>query len=205
MPLKPAGQPLVRSVQVVTNNKGRIDMSEFKYQHGLSIMRAQPFHIGHQRILNQMLQDCRFVTIILGSTQEYGTSRNPFDFDTRRKMIENIYPPKQFETKLQIFGLYDINNTAQWPHFVLDFLAKHLPKYPRPDAYYAGSEYDAHWFESEIENICLVDRNDENFTFVSATMVREMIKFHDHRWKDFVPAQNHQLIEDFIIRQKGVL
>ena len=60
-------------------------MSEYKYKHGLSIMRAQPFHIGHDKIIKQMLRDCERVTIILGSIQEQGTERNPLNYTTRKK------------------------------------------------------------------------------------------------------------------------
>ena len=37
-------------------------MSEFKYKHGLSIMRAQPFHIGHAKMIDKMLRECEQVT-----------------------------------------------------------------------------------------------------------------------------------------------
>lgn len=62
-------------------------MSEYKYQHGLSIMRAQPFHIGHQKLVDRMLKECERVTIVLGSIQEQGTARNPLNYTTRKKMI----------------------------------------------------------------------------------------------------------------------
>ena len=66
-------------------------MSAYKYKHGLCVMRAQPFHIGHQKIIDKMLQECELVTIALGSIQESHTERNPFDYSTRRQMIENVY------------------------------------------------------------------------------------------------------------------
>lgn len=65
--------------------KGVFFMSEYKYQHGLSIMRAQPFHIGHARLIDRMLRECEKVTIILGSIQEQGTERNPLNYTTRKK------------------------------------------------------------------------------------------------------------------------
>ena len=36
-------------------------MSDFKYKHGLTIMRAQPFHIGHALLIDRMLKDCERV------------------------------------------------------------------------------------------------------------------------------------------------
>ena len=69
-------------------------MSEYKYVHGLCIMRAQPFHIGHQKLIDKMLRECERVTVVLGSIQEQGTSRNPLNYTTRKKMIQNIYRSK---------------------------------------------------------------------------------------------------------------
>ena len=97
-------------------------MSKFKYKHGLCIMRAQPFHIGHQKIIDQMLNECERVTIALGSIQEQGTERNPFNYTTRKKMIQNIYRSHPRYDLLKIIGLFDINNPAEWGEFVLDFL-----------------------------------------------------------------------------------
>ena len=49
-----------------------------QYRHGLAVMRAQPLHIGHEKVIRDMLAKCGKVTIILGSIQEQGTARNPF-------------------------------------------------------------------------------------------------------------------------------
>ena len=97
-------------------------MSNFKYKHGLSIMRAQPFHIGHQKLVDRMLRECERVTIILGSIQEQGTARNPLNYTTRKKMIQNIYRLKNEYERLKIVGLFDINNPAEWGEYVLDFI-----------------------------------------------------------------------------------
>ena len=69
-------------------------MEKFKYTHGLCIMRAQPFHIGHQKLIDKMLRECERVTVGLGSIQEQGTARNPLNYTTRKKMIQNIYRSK---------------------------------------------------------------------------------------------------------------
>lgn len=44
-----------------------------QYRHGLAVMRAQPLHIGHEKVIRDMLAKCGKVTIILGSIQEQGT------------------------------------------------------------------------------------------------------------------------------------
>ena len=180
-------------------------MSNFKYVHGLSIMRAQPFHIGHQKIIDRMLNECERVTIVLGSIQEHGTDRNPLNYTTRKKMIQNIYRNKPEYDRLKIIGLFDINNPAEWGEYVLDFLNESFPDLIKPDVYYAGSSSDAHWFKECFANIELVDRTDPSFPFVTGTMVRDMIKFGDNRWKNFIAAENHHLIEENFNKKKGII
>ena len=89
-------------------------MSNFKYIHGLTIMRAQPFHIGHQKLIDKMLEECDKVCVVLGSIQEQGTERNPLNYTTRKKMIQNIYRTKPEYERLKVVGLFDINNPAEW-------------------------------------------------------------------------------------------
>lgn len=180
-------------------------MSNYKYKHGLTIMRAQPFHIGHQKLIDQMLADCERVTVALGSIQEQGTERNPFNYTTRKKMIQNVYRDKPEYDRLKIIGLFDINNPAEWGSFVLDFLKESFADIPLPDAYYAGSQYDAHWFKGHIKNICLVDRTDPSFPFVSASMVRDMLKFGDARWKNFIAPSNQHILEEYFNKKKGII
>ncbi|MBR1605798.1 MAG: adenylyltransferase/cytidyltransferase family protein [Alphaproteobacteria bacterium] len=180
-------------------------MSDFKYKHGLVVMRAQPFHIGHQKLVDRMLTECERVTVILGSIQEQGTDRNPLNYTTRKKMIQNIYRDKLEYERLKIIGLFDINNPAEWGKFVLDFIKESFPDLPTPDVYYAGSSYDAHWFKACVPHIELVDRTDQNFPFVSGTMVRDMIRYGDIRWKNFINPTNHHIIEEHFNKKKGII
>jgi len=172
-------------------------MSQYKFKHGLAVMRAQPFHIGHQRLVNQMLKECELVTIILGSIQEKETKRNPFDYDTRKQMIQNIYQKTEDYHRLTITGLSDINDSSKWGNFVIQFLKQNFPDLPYPDAYYAGAEYDSNWFDGIIKNICVVDRTDKNFPLITATMVREMLKIGDPCWKNFIDPINHHIVEEY--------
>ncbi len=80
-----------------------------------------------------------------------------------------------------------------------------LPQLGRPDVYYAGSEYDAHWFKNAFDHIEIEDRTDPDFPFVTGTMVRDMVKFGDKRWKNFIHPENHQLVEDHFYKKKGII
>ena len=175
----------------------------YKYRHGIVVMRAQPLHIGHEKIICNMLKDCEKATVILGSIQEQGTERNPFSYTERKQMIQNVF--NEEEKRLKIIGLFDINNPTEWAKFVLDFMKETMPGRGQPDVYYAGSDYDAHWFGGVFENIEIINRVDYDFPYVSGSMVRDMIKIGDRRWKDFISPCNYDYIENFSKRKKGIV
>ncbi len=175
---------------------------EQKYEAGLAVMRAQPLHIGHIKLINRMLDECKKVIILLGSVQEQGTERNPYPYVLRKKMIQTVYKDNP---QITVLGMFDINNPSQWAEFVLDFLQESLPDHPRPEVYYAGSEYDAQWFRKVFKHIVIENRIDYKFPYVSGSMVRDMIKIGDKRWKNFVPQEIHAMIEEYKPSQKGVI
>ena len=73
-------------------------------------MRGQPLHNGHISLINLMLEECSNPNIVLGSIQESRTERNPFTFEERKQMIQNIY-----KDKINIYGVEDIpNNNELW-------------------------------------------------------------------------------------------
>ena len=172
-------------------------MSEFKYKHGLCVMRAQPFHIGHQKLIDKMLSECKCVTIVLGSIQEAGTEHNPFDYETRKTMITNVYEKSEAFQRLHICGLADINRPNEWGKYVLQCVKDKYQTEDTPDVYYAGSIADALCFKFCCKCVEIVDRNDPSSPLVSGTMLREMMRFNDARWKNFVPVENNNLIEKY--------
>lgn len=175
------------------------------YKHGIVVMRAQPMHIGHERVIKDMLQKCEKATVILGSIQEQGTERNPFSYTERKQMILNVFDKEAEAKRLKVIGLFDIKNPTEWGNFVIDFMKETFPDLPKPDVYYAGSDYDAQWFRPLFENIEIINRVDYSFPYVSGSMVRDMITIGDLRWRDFVPAANHTVVETYQTNQKGIV
>lgn len=179
-------------------------MEKKKFKSGLAVMRAQPPHIGHEKLIRRMLSECEKITLILGSVQEQGTERNPYSYTQRKAMLQAMFS-KEENARIKILGLFDINNPTEWSSFVLDFLKESMPDIIRPDVYYAGSTYDAQWFRKDFTNIVIEDRVDYNFPYVSGSMVRDMIKIGDKRWHNYVPQAIHDVIEDLSSPKKGVL
>jgi nicotinamide mononucleotide adenylyltransferase len=159
-------------------------------EDGLVIMRGQPVHIGHIRLIDTALQHSNFVYLILGSIQEYGTARNPFPFSQRKQMIKNYYIDNIDKwSKLIIIGLPDIFS-LRWPDYVLEQI--HSEDTPNIKTVFGGTQYDCDWFKNLKHYV--VGRNDTEHPYASATMIREMLTYKDPRWKDYIPECNWEIV-----------
>ena len=168
-----------------------------KYNHSFMIARFQPFHNGHKSIIDKMLKDSKNITIILGSSQEHGTAKNPLDVSQREQLIINIYGKKD---NIKILSLDDIDcDSDYWYNHVIEFLKKEVPQFGFPDAYYCGDMENGHYYDKGYFKIEIVNReNQVGFKKISASEIRKMIVEHDDNWKNFIPDENIELIENFL-------
>ena len=62
-------------------------------RYGVFIGRCQPFHMGHQAVINEILLDGLTPIIVLGSSQlDRDMDKNPLSFTKRTALINTIYP-----------------------------------------------------------------------------------------------------------------
>lgn len=169
-----------------------------KYKHGIAVMRCQPLHIAHARLIQTMLNECEHVTVVLGSIQEHGTIKNPFSFNDRKKMVKNVFGNTPYWSKLMVYGLADIQDERNWADYVLDYINNQYDRtdVPAPDAYYCGSHYDGHWFRLTKLKIEIMDRTDQNEPYCSGTLVRDMCQYQDPRWKLYIHPDNHEIVQN---------
>lgn len=87
-----------------------------KQKYGLVIGRFQPFHFGHQNIVNEIMLDGLRPLIAIGSINfNRDMGKNPLSFQERKELIQVIYP-----TEADIIGLYDFNDWTDWFDNVLN-------------------------------------------------------------------------------------
>ena len=167
-----------------------------KYNHSFMVARFQPLHNGHKMIIDKMLKESKYVTIILGSCQESGTSSNPLSPEQRKNLIENIYNKKE---NMKILFMNDINCGAdEWYIQIKKFLKDNVPQFGFPDAYYCGDMINGSYYNKGEFNIEVIDRDlQEGYYKISATEIRDMIKNNNNNWKNYIPKENHELIEKY--------
>ena len=172
-------------------------MNVKEHDVGLICGRFQAFHLGHERLVNVGLKLCDRVVIMIGSSQESGTERNPFNVTTREKMIRTIYDNDE---RLLIYGIPDLTNEndirPEWGRYLLDHVDQHVFKAPEL-MIYGNDEARSKWFDpKDIINTSeyIINRGKLN---ISATMVREAMMLDDRRkWMEMVNPRLHKMYDE---------
>lgn len=148
-----------------------------KYKCGLYVGRFQPLHIGHTHIIDKMLDECEVVIVAVGSAQESGTQRNPFDFATRSQWIVETFSTRRNHI-LHVVPIPDRehpSNDASWGIYLLDkvWSETHII----PDVIYEGEEEERiHWYDYLDVVVAKVPRT---ILPISGTMLRTAIASDD--------------------------
>ncbi len=78
------------------------------------IGRFQPFHLGHQRVVHLALEQAKQVLILVGSSYQARTIKNPFTYQEREVMIQQNLDP-QYIGRVAIRPIRDYPyNDAKW-------------------------------------------------------------------------------------------
>ena len=116
-----------------------------KYKIGLVLGRFQGIHMGHESIINQAIDLCEEVLILIGSSDKFGTRENPFPYELRYQMLYDI-----FKDKVHIHPLPDlgVGNVPSWGDYVISNAIKVLGK---PDLIVQGKEVKTNtWYKNYV-------------------------------------------------------
>lgn len=67
-----------------------------KYEYAVVVGRFQPFHNHHKALVDRAIAIATRVIIVIGSSSEKRTAKNPFLVTERRRMIRDCYPHEKF-------------------------------------------------------------------------------------------------------------
>lgn len=166
------------------------------YDVGLVCGRFQTPHKGHEKLIDTGLLLCDRLLILVGSSQECGTERNPFNISTRIDMLKSIYGNSE---NIMIYGLPDLTNendiTTEWGKYLLNNVEKYI--YKNPDIMiYGNDESRSLWFDkADLKNTAELIMNRSELP-ISATMVRQFMAEDDRKsWMDLVNPRLHKMYE----------
>ncbi len=81
---------------------------------GLYIGRFQPYHLGHQAVLEKIAEEVEEILIVIGSAQESHTPENPFTGGERMDMIYAALGESNLRERSIVTPLQDIQRNSVW-------------------------------------------------------------------------------------------
>ena len=170
------------------------------YDTGLIVGRFQSFHKGHQRLIETGLMLCDRLLILVGSSQECGTERNPLNIRTRIDMIRTVYPTKNYPTdRIMLYALSDMTDEndirPEWGRYLLSNVDRYIYKAPEL-MIYGNDEARSRWFDTnDIKDTSEFIVNRGSLP-ISATMLRELMVRNDRReWMKWVDPRLHKMYD----------
>lgn len=167
------------------------------YDVGVICGRFQTFHIGHESLVDTALKLCDKVLILVGSSQECGTERNPLNIDTRIRMLRAIYGD---DGSIIIKGISDLTNEndirPEWGRYLLDNIDRYIYKTPEL-MIYGNDENRSRWFDPEdIKDVTEIIVSRGKIP-ISATQVRALMVADNRReWQKWVNPKLHKMYDE---------
>lgn len=167
------------------------------YDVGVICGRFQTFHIGHESLVDTALKLCDRVLILVGSSQECGTERNPLNIDTRIRMLRAIYGD---DGSIIIKGISDLTNendiSPEWGRYLLDNIDRYIYKTPEL-MIYGNDERRSRWFAPEdIKDVTEIIVSRGKIP-ISATQVRALMVADNRReWQKWVNPKLHKMYDE---------
>ncbi|MEM0218116.1 MAG: nicotinamide-nucleotide adenylyltransferase [Desulfurococcaceae archaeon] len=153
--------------------------------------RFQPFHLGHQAALEQLLSEFDEVIVAIGSSQEGFTCKNPFTAGERFEMIARFVVREGIRNRVWITTIPDINMPPAWSAYVLSMV-------PPVEAVASGNPqtlYLFEWLGFKVKKIRLVEPEKYH-----GTRIRDLMIMGNDAWKELVPS----VVVEFIDEIRGV-
>ncbi len=173
-------------------------MDKKAFELGIIVGRFQTFHTGHEYMVNKAASVCERLAIFVGSSQESGTLKNPFDYETRERILRKL-----FGDTVEVYPLPDIGvgNTFAWGDYVLKNVKERCGK--APDLLVSGKEARRlDWFDS-TRGVQAAELYVPKTIDISATRMREFfINDNFEEWKKFT---NPVLWDDYEALKNAVL
>ena len=165
-------------------------MSNKPFKTGIVVGRFQTFHKGHEFIIDKAVELCENVGILIGSSQESGTLKNPFTYETRERILKTIYGNSVEVRPLPDIG---VGNNSKWGEYVLESYNREFKAFP--DLLVSGKEdRRIDWFDGAV-GITVAELYVPKTIDISATKMREFfINGTVEEWKSYT---NEKLWEDY--------
>ncbi|OPY51673.1 MAG: Nicotinamide-nucleotide adenylyltransferase [Methanosaeta sp. PtaU1.Bin060] len=152
---------------------------------GLYIGRFQPYHLGHEAVLEAIAKDVDEIVIVIGSAQESHTKENPFTAGERMEMICSALEEADLRRRCFVVPLQDVKRNSIWVSHLMSMV-------PHFDLAYSNNPLVVQLFKEagvEVRRPPMYQRD-----LYSGTAIRRLM-LEGGDWKGLVPCKIASAIE----------
>jgi nicotinamide-nucleotide adenylyltransferase len=149
----------------------------------LFVGRFQPFHFGHLKVIKDILKENGKIVIVIGSSQERNTLKNPFSSQERKEMLRLVLDGAKINN-FEIVEIPDFNSDEKW--------TEHIRKLAKFDVVYSRNPWTLRCFRKAkipVKRHKLYERYKH-----CGTKIRNRILKRKH-WEDLVPKEVFEYIK----------
>lgn len=185
----------------------------YLYDYVVFIGRFEPFHVGHQEVVNRALQVAEKVIILVGSSNQPRTIKNPWTFENRKTMISSVFPEETscrigatFSPRISILPIRDFKSDNNvWAAQVQKAVDSQIERvmgwsdYPRKGAIIGHEKDESSFYLRMFPQWELIDHqmNEE----VHATDIRKLYFESNIRYlANVVPSSVYDFLNEFKLR-----
>jgi len=150
----------------------------------LFVGRFQPFHLGHLKVIKWILKKYDKVFIVIGSSQESKTEKNPFTLEQRKRMIVKTLEAENIK-KYKVIEIPDVHDDQIWVKSILEKV--------KFDIVFSNNLWTRRCFEAF--NIPVKEH--PIFDDISGTKIRKLIE-NNENWQKLVPEEVKKIIKKLI-------
>lgn len=178
----------------------------YQFDYLVFIGRFQPFHNGHEHVIREGLKIAKSVIVLVGSSDQPRTLRNPFTYNEREQMIDltldeirvKIHPVADFPYNEQkwltavraaILSAANHNNYRVWNHGFNDFKIGLIGFNKDNTSYYLNRF-------PEMESVNIPPLLDAKSNIINSTDVRQQL--FTNQYVSAISDQTNKIIEDVI-------
>ena len=190
---------------------------ENKNKHDVLVFcgRFQPFHNGHKAVIDRALQMAREVVVVVGSSFQARSTKNPFTFEERKAMIDAVYG-EQFNyagsqgriktPRVKVVPVMDYPyDDNAWVKITQDAVNKVLSStwtdFPKKIGL-IGHSKDSSSYYLKIFPQWRNHIEVENIDGINATDIREDLferEYSESKTFDLMPTESSERLKDFIL------
>jgi len=174
-----------------------------KYDAAVFIGRFQPFHVGHESVIREAINQAKEVIVVVGSSFAARNIRNPFTFEERKTMIKSAFPQENVKVVPVADYPYD---DGKWIAAIQTLVSSTMSFTPDP----IKVALIGHQKDETSYYLNLFPRWDSisvpNIDDISATDIRKML-FEDgypSKIASLMPARSYTAMADVILKNATI-